>query len=118
MELVRSILLRAEDAGYAELSSEAFAEDGFDSAVVAAHMQLLEEAGLIEANLLTLEGYGAVQGHVNRLTWAGHDYLDAIRNSGVWAKTKKLIVEKVGSAPLEVFKAVAVKLVLQQVGIS
>lgn len=117
MDLVRAILLRAEEAGYHELSANAFGEEGYDTRVVAAHMQLMHEARLVEANLFTLESEGAIEGHIERLTWAGHDYLDAIRNKGVWAKTKKLVADKVGSAPLEVFKAVAVKVTLDQLGL-
>ncbi len=117
MDLVRAILLRAEESDYGELSAAAFGEEGYDIRTAAAHMLLMDEAGLVDANMLTLESEGAVEGHVNRLTWAGHDYLDAIRDKGVWARTKKLVADKVGSAPLEVFKAVAVKMTLHQLGI-
>ena len=117
MDLVRAILLRGEEAGYHELSANAFGQEGYDTRVVAAHMRLMHEARLVEANLFTLESEGAIEGHIERLTWAGHDYLDAIRNKGVWARTKKLVVDKVGSAPLEVFKAVAVKVRLDRLGL-
>ncbi len=42
----------------------------------------------------------------------GHDFLDAVRNDSVWARVKDKLVQVGGEAPLEVIKAVAVKVAL------
>ncbi len=42
-----------------------------------------------------------------RLTNAGHDYLEAVRDKGVWEKTKNAVAETGGSATLEIFKQLA-----------
>jgi hypothetical protein len=114
MELVRLILMRAEEAAYGGLEANAFGDAGFDTRTVAYHFDLLQQAGLLTANLLTVEGYGAVEGSVAQLTWSGHDYLDAVRNATIWAKTKKLVADKLGSAPFEVIRSVAVRLAMEQ----
>jgi hypothetical protein len=44
---------------------------------------------------------------LSTLTWPGHDLLDAIRNDTVWESTKTQVKKTVGSASLEVVKAVA-----------
>ena len=48
-----------------------------------------------------------VNDHVFRMTNQGHDYLDAIRDNGIWTKTKAAVAETGGSATLEIVKALA-----------
>lgn len=88
MDLVRQLLLRVEESEYGILGSEDFMAEGWEPRTVATHMQLLQEAGFLEANLLTHEGQGALRGKVERLTWAGHDYLDAVRNDTIWNRQR------------------------------
>lgn len=114
-ELVRLILLRAEAAPDFSVSSSAF--EGYDEPTVARHFALLEEAGFIDANLARYEGRGALQGTVERLTWAGHEFLDTTRNETVWNRTKELVKEKSGSASFEVFKALATEVSLGLFGL-
>ena len=48
-----------------------------------------------------------------RLTWAGHDYLDAVRDPKVWQKTKDA-TEKVGSWTFEIVKELAKSFVTEE----
>ncbi|MCD9148080.1 DUF2513 domain-containing protein [Pseudophaeobacter flagellatus] len=50
-----------------------------------------------------------------RLTNSGHDYLDAIRDEGIWEKTKKAVAETGGSAGLELVKKVATAFVKKKI---
>lgn len=118
MDLVRDILRRTEQADFNEVSATEFVTGDRERRVVASHFQLLEEAGLLEANLLTLESSGPMDGTVKRLTWSGHEFLDATRDEGVWKKTKLLVGSKLGSASFEVIKTVAIKIALGQLGAS
>ncbi len=118
MDLIRDILLRAANADFGVLSSEAFAIEGYDARTVAAHFELLDEAGLVDADLLTLERSGVHSGKVLRVTWAGHDYLDAVRDATVWRKVKKTLGDKLGSAPVDVVKALAVKYMSAKLGLT
>jgi hypothetical protein len=62
------------------------------------HVYLLRDAGLI----------ADVGRDTYRLTNAGHDYLEAVRDPGVWEKTKATVSETGGAATLEIVKALAV----------
>ncbi|HEX8523206.1 MAG TPA: DUF2513 domain-containing protein [Tepidisphaeraceae bacterium] len=86
MDLIRKILQQLEEhpAGNAP---ESVAVDGTDPLVVGYHCALLVEAGLVD---------GAVQDNmgesptatIHRLTWQGHEFLDASRSDALWNKVK------------------------------
>jgi hypothetical protein len=46
----------------------------------------------------------------SRLTWEGHEFLDAARKDSLWQKAKALVLEKTGGASLELIKDVLMKL--------
>lgn len=78
------------------------------------HVKLLEEAGLIEARIMTAMG-GEFECVVNSLTWAGHEFLEAARDNSRWEKVKRLVVEKTGSLPFEVLKAGLLQAMLRSI---
>lgn len=43
-----------------------------------------------------------------RLTAQGHDYLNAIRDEGIWQRTKATVAETGGNATLDIMKQIAV----------
>jgi hypothetical protein len=53
---------------------------------VAYHLAMLIEAGFVEGDKGTLDR--AMPG-ITKLTWQGHEFLDAIRDPGIWGKTKE-----------------------------
>ena len=61
------------------------------------HIQLLKDAGIV-----TDVGKGTV-----RLTNAGHDFAEALRDEGIWNRTKSAVAETGGNATLEIVKAIA-----------
>jgi len=69
------------------------------------HMQLL-----IDQGFLTFVGDSAF-----RITAQGHDYLDAVRDEGIWQQAKNVVRETGGSATLEVMKALAVGLMKRKI---
>jgi len=78
LETIRSILLKTE------ASSEAFRCESPEEIYNAV---LLSDAGLIEARFAppTLPDTAMIL----RLTWQGHDFLDAARNDTIWSKAKE-----------------------------
>ena len=62
------------------------------------HVYLLCDAGLVSP-------YGK---HTYRITNDGHDFLEAIRDEGLWQKTKDTVSETGGNATLEIVKALAI----------
>lgn len=70
----------------------------------------LNEAGLLDGGA-SQNGSGISLGHIQKLTWKGHEYLDNIRDDKVWKKTKETVFSKIGSASLSVFSSVAAKII-------
>jgi len=62
----------------------------------------------------TLEESNVVSVGKFRITNAGHDYLDAIRDDNIWEKTKTAVSEAGGNVTLEVIKLLAVGFAKQQ----
>ena len=64
------------------------------------HLQLLYEAGLIHGlDASSLDGPAFLP---TRLTWHGHEFLEASRDDGMWEKAKTLALKKVGGLSLHV----------------
>ena len=61
------------------------------------HVQLLCDEGLLYQ----------VSDSAYRLTSQGHDFIEAIRDKGIWEKTKEAVAETGGNATLEIVKTLA-----------
>lgn len=83
---------------------------------VSYHVILLEEAGLINATISQTISAGPKQFHIYRLTWQGHELLDAIRNESIWSKTKSTIIGKGGTMTFDLVKSVAIDLAKTAMG--
>lgn len=90
MELIRLLLLRAElireQDEFPDLSG--YTEEQRDY-----HSALLIEAGLIDG-FIRKDMYGfPVNVNTFRLTWAGHNFVDAMREDTVWNKVKQKFIK-------------------------
>jgi len=116
-DFVRTILARVEEADDFSLSCEDLADGAHDEASVARHVQLLEEAGYLKANLLTLEGYGALSGNIERLTWAGHEFTESARSDTIWRKAKRKLGDTLGGVPFEILKPLLISYAKDAIGL-
>jgi hypothetical protein len=64
------------------------------------HLLIMEQAELVRLQPFHCFIYAS-------LTWEGHDYLDAVREEGIWASTKSALTESGGSAAIELVKSIA-----------
>ncbi|PPT33861.1 hypothetical protein XarjCFBP7653_21095 [Xanthomonas arboricola] len=107
MELVRQILLAVE-SGQAK---SAF--DGYDDDSIKYHKALVIEAGLAEGSVLK-SGTGNREIPANvvlkKLTWAGHDFIDAISSESNWKKVKFFLQDGGKQLTIETVKAAVVHL--------
>jgi hypothetical protein len=111
MDLVREILLALEDGDTPLVPSQLPDRTPEE---VSYHIHLLHEAGLIEGwTSKTLNS--PLHAVANRLTWEGHDFLEAAKNDRVWKKAKKIAAEKGGGLTLEVLKQLLSKLLTELV---
>jgi hypothetical protein len=77
--------------------SDDLAIDGYSTEEVWYNLELMVEAGLLAVQGSGFGGSGDLL--FQRLTWSGHEYLDAVRDPEVWRRTKEG-VSKVGGASL------------------
>ena len=115
-DTIREILFKSEELEPGRsLRSDDFGESRTDE--IAYHVRLLEESGLIKVSIVEYCGDAGIHFDLERLTWVGHDFLDAIRNETIWKKTKTAIAEKGGSMTFDIIKAVAITLAKTTMGI-
>jgi hypothetical protein len=107
MDLLRSILLKVEESDSPHGCQVRI--PGYSYEQLYAHAKLAEDAHLIEAKFsLDLRNF-----HVLRLTFAGHEFLDEVRNDTRWEKAKALAIKNTGTVTLEGVK-IALQLLIKQ----
>jgi hypothetical protein len=116
MELIRELLLAIEafPTGHGEeleLAGRSETEVGY-------HLNLLLQAGYIEGHDVTTHGHDGPQVLPSRMTWEGHDFLDAIRDDGVWKKVQEKLLAVGGQSTLEVVKELALTVVRSHLGLA
>lgn len=123
-EIIREIMLKLEElpnnTEVVRLSD--FPKEQHFSASYNA--QLLVEAGLVEGQFSHFRGIDpkASDMLLRRLTWEGHELLDAIRSDSVWNKTKESFVSRGLDMTFDLVKSVAgdiaASLLKQSIGLS
>jgi len=88
IDLIRKIAFAIEAIKPSEILEQM---DGIEEDIFCAHLQLMIDAGLIGGKA-SHNADGSMYGWANRLTWAGHDFLDAARSDTLWNKAKQSII--------------------------
>lgn len=120
MELVRSILLAVEKHEHGKAPSE-LAIDGYSAEQVGYHCHLIGQAGLADVADLTTRGSASPVGRILRLTWQGHEFLDAARDDTVWSRTKERLTsagKSLLTVPLNVLTALLADEGKRQLGLA
>ena len=113
MDLIRLIVLDLEafdqrPGGISHLVGTSFNIEGYDANAIEYHLSLIEEAGLIEhVNSRPMQGI-----MFRRLSWAGHDFLDAARDKTVWEKTKQTAA-RAGGFTVDLLVGIAKEIIKQ-----
>ena len=114
MDLVRAVLLEIEAKDEPDQNMNLRLEE-YSKAEIEYHLTILEEAKLIA--LEAQQGWHNNDIYPQRLTWEGHDFLDAARDEGRWEQAKEIVKEKGGGLSLDVVKALLIQLAKQAVGL-
>jgi tetratricopeptide (TPR) repeat protein len=110
MDLIRTILFEVEKSTSPDgCQVEA---PGWSRDELYYNAKLAQEAGLIDARFLP----GSDEFHVLRLTYSGHEFLDAARNDTLWAKGKEIVIKNTGTLTLEALKIALQALMKQALG--
>jgi hypothetical protein len=111
MELIRMILIEIEkQPSYLSEINLNFA--GYSSEDIHYHVMLLCEAGLIVAH--DQSSLSDIYWIPERLTWEGHEFLEASRDNNIWNKAKE-IMSKGGGFVFDVAKPLLIKLIEHQI---
>lgn len=101
-DLIRMILAATEEAPGQIKAPFEFTD--FDSDTISYHIQLLREADLLIATCRIYDSGRIEALRINRLTWAGHEFMDAARNEKVWRRAKQIGKDKGVSMPFDLLK--------------
>jgi hypothetical protein len=101
MDLVRLMLLRTESAGIDKEAADKYhAEcEKYPEPVRAHQIAIMIEAGLIVGTVSASPESGGlpVRGAIGRLTWQGHEFLDAARDETTWKKVRDKVMKPAAS---------------------
>ena len=114
MDLVRTILFALADSDEPLWSTD-LVTDEYSRDIIGYHFLILDEAGLIVANVKATDDDPYYIAVASRLTWEGNDFLDAVRDESIWKRVRSTIGKITGGASFEVFKTVASSLALDAI---
>ena len=109
-DLVRTILLRVEEQPNTTSLLRPNELSGYDEENVSYHIKLLIDAGLL-TGIVSPSMNAPTLAMARELTWEGHEFLDSIRNPGLWNAIKTKAREKAVDLTFDTIKALA-KIVL------
>ena len=119
MDLVRKILLMFESEETWPINPEGQI-NGFSKSQIDYHVELMKDSELLESVFDTHTITSGMRRRVDkifrgyRLTWQGHDFLDAARDDTRWTKAKG-IMTKIGGGTLEILKDILKQVMADQV---
>lgn len=109
-ECVRAILTALEDMPEQEGRLAPSDVPGYAWPVVLYHVEVLAEAGLIKARCVRAVASDTV-GFAQRLTFAGHELLGAMRQASMWNRIKARVRDAGMDLNIEAVKAAASALI-------
>ncbi|MFZ5821179.1 MAG: DUF2513 domain-containing protein [Chloroflexota bacterium] len=108
MDLIRKILLTVEkEYKPGETFMFGLKVEDYDMPTIAEHCDLLYQQGFLKAYKPTHGGDRIQIFTIGNITASGYDYLDLIRDDGVWDKTKKEIEKQKIPSTFETIAKVA-----------
>ena len=107
MDLLRSLLLKVEEQPF-NGPFPIIEIQGHSKDEVAYHARLAQEAGFVEAHFSMSGDF-----FVRRLTYAGHEFLDAAREDKLWNKAKDTVLKNAGTLTMDALKT-ALSMLMQQ----
>ena len=118
-DTVRDLLTRLEDEEFTDQPLRlACFKNSPERDSISYHIELLIEAGLIQGYMSKELGSWPADFVAERLTWSGHEFLDAIRNDTLWAKTKAKFASEGLSMTFDGIKKVAAWGMTSMLGLS
>jgi hypothetical protein len=105
-DLIRSFAFQIENAPSGEPMHQIAAPEDVDEAEIGEHLELMIEAGLIAGQVVSLRPLAF---QIERLTWAGHDFVNNARNDTIWKKVMAEAKSKGQSITLTIINGLLTK---------
>ena len=116
LDLLRNILLRIEDTDVSKkLTYRSFSDLCDDDEMILLHIELLMDAGFILA--VDESASNEPDYTIARITFAGYEYLDTVRDESHWKDVKEKLLPLGGSATIDIVKELGVNFLRQQLGL-
>jgi hypothetical protein len=115
LDLIREILLNIEAYNDNKPLTDLKIKE-YPKEEIAYNVYLLENAGLIEGKIYFGLGTVLPEGYaIFRMTWAGHDFLEACRDESRWIQAKEIIKKLGEGVTFDVVKQILVHLLMDAV---
>ena len=114
INLIRHLLIYVEEQPAGTIIQQVTVPEGTDGPTTGEHIDLLIERGLIEGKVLDVISPSFI---IQRLTWDGHDFLQAVHNDTVWKKILGKAKDLGGSMTLEIAKELGKKYLMELAGL-
>ena len=115
MELIRMVMLEAEKTKdpYELIDPKI---EGYNETEISYHIALLDDAGLLHGQ--DRSAIGVFRWSAGTLTWAGHEFVEAIRDEDIW-KEARAIVDKSGNGVVfDVLRKALMRVLEKRAGLS
>jgi len=104
MELIRKLLLFFEDKESPEHVKIPPLE-GYDEGTIKTHLELMHDAGLLRCEPVKSSTSDRIIYVIPfELTWAGHDFLQTMRDDTLWKKAKEHVLKPGASWSFDILK--------------
>jgi hypothetical protein len=101
MELIRMVMLAAEKTKEPnELIDPKF--DGHNETEISYHVALLDDAGLLHGQ--DRSAIGVFRWSAGALTWAGHEFVEAIKDESAWKEALAITAKAGGGTVFEILQ--------------
>lgn len=117
MDLIRKLLIYFEEKESPKCI-EVPPVEGYDDITIKNHLVLMHDAGLLRCEPVTSSTSDRVISVIPfDLTWAGHDFLQSMRDENLWKKAKEHVLKPGASWTFEILKEWAKHELKQKLGL-
>ena len=115
MELIRNVMLAAEKTKDPyDLIDPKF--EGRSETEISYHIALLDDAGLLHGQ--DRSAIGVFRWSAGPLTWAGHEFVEAVKDDAVWKDALAITAKSGGGAVFELVKIALMQVLEKRAGLT
>lgn len=116
MDLIRAMMLSIEDSPSGLAPEKIEVSTDYTQDEIYYHTLLLGDSGFAQIREDMPISSRTPHARIMRLTWAGHEFLDAARENQTWNQAKDAI-GKVGGATIQIWVAVLTSIIQKKLGL-